>query len=130
MSRRKIEPNPPRNGADTAHHPAVEYFSEHVKELLADHRVVDEESGQWKRLNPHSFSELLQEQTEGKDVPGLSQNQIYRYLDGEAIPHLDAVYEIAKVFGVSPSSLASSRVESRPRYINAVLEPRNPPPDR
>lgn len=94
------EDTPTPAGADlVVPHPATAYFSQKFRELAAN-KVVRDDGGRLHRLNPHAVYEILIEQS--PELP-VSQSQIYRYYNGAATPRIDVVFELARLFDVSPS---------------------------
>jgi len=81
-------------------HVATEYFAKKFQELAASMNVRMLDTDRVRKLTPLRIQRMLKEQA--PDLP-VSQTQIYRYFHGEAPPRLDVVYELARLFGVSPS---------------------------
>lgn len=104
MSARRVELVPARNVARTSPGPATDYFTQRLRELIDTHAVRDTH-GRTKRLNRHSFAELLQAQAKARAVRGVSQTEVYRLVAGDGTPTLDVLYEVAQLFKVSPRSL-------------------------
>lgn len=81
-------------------HAATTYFAQRLQELAATTNVRTlDASARVRRLTPLRLQKLLKEQA--PDLP-VSQTQMYRYYHGEAAPRLDVVWELARLFGVSP----------------------------
>lgn len=84
--------------ADVAH-PATTYFSDRLRALSAATQLQEIETGRIRRLNAPTVYAML-----GEQAPELaiSLRQMHRYYNGTATPRIDVVYEIARLFGVSP----------------------------
>lgn len=86
------------SGADlVVPHPATIFFSKKFRELAA--RSVRLDDGAHHRLTPVTVYQLLREQS--PELP-VSQRQVYRYYNGTATPRIDVVFELARIFDVSP----------------------------
>lgn len=82
-------------------HPSTTYFARQLQQLAADSSVrLLDGSDRVRKLTPLQLQKFLKEQA--PDLP-VSQTQIYRYYHGEASPRLDVVFELADLFGVSPT---------------------------
>lgn len=81
-------------------HVATVYFAKRFQELAASMNVRMLDTDRVRKLTPLRIQRMLKEQA--PDLP-VSQTQIYRYFHGDAAPRLDVVYELARLFGVSPS---------------------------
>jgi len=90
-------PAPPRVG-DVAH-PAATYFSKRFRELTDSVHLREVDSDGVHKLSAPILHALLEEQAPELAV---SARQIYRYYSGEATPRIDFVFEVARLFGVSP----------------------------
>lgn len=88
---------PPRPAAA---HVATTYFAARLRELMAEFRFRDLETGRTRKLTPLTLHKILKEQ-----APQLacSQTQVYRYVNGEAAPDVAVVYELAILFAVPPT---------------------------
>jgi transcriptional regulator with XRE-family HTH domain len=82
-------------------HTSTTYFARQLQKLAADSSVrLLDGSDRVRKLSPLQLQKFLKEQA--PDLP-VSQTQIYRYYHGEAPPRLDVVFELADLFGVSPT---------------------------
>jgi transcriptional regulator with XRE-family HTH domain len=82
-------------------HASTTYFARELQKLAADSSVrLLDGSDRVRKLSPLQLQKFLKEQA--PDLP-VSQTQIYRYYHGEASPRLDVVFELADLFGVSPT---------------------------
>ena len=81
-------------------HPAVEYFSARLQELVAAWDVRNLETGRTRKLTPLGLQRLLTERA--PELP-VSPSQMYRYFHGQAAPSVNVVYELADLFGVAPN---------------------------
>ncbi|NUS42648.1 MAG: helix-turn-helix transcriptional regulator [Mycobacteriaceae bacterium] len=77
---------------------AAAIFSERLKSLVAE-SVVSSEDGPTRSLTLYSLAQHLE--MAYPDVP-VSQSGLYRLIHGEAIPRLDLVIALARVFDVPP----------------------------
>lgn len=80
-------------------HPAAEYFSQQVRDLAATKvvKLRDTPDGKTRKLTPLMIQKILKEQA--PDLP-VSQTQMYRYFHGQAVPRLDVIIELARLFQV------------------------------
>jgi transcriptional regulator with XRE-family HTH domain len=85
-------------------HESTTLFSERLRKLADDTDVrISDGSNRVRKLTPLRLQKLLKEQS--PELP-VSQTQIYRYYHGEAPPRLDVVFELARLFNVSPRMFA------------------------
>ncbi len=88
------------SGADlVVPHPATVFFSKKFQELASATNVRLLDTGEVHRLGPVTVHRMLLEQSPELAV---SQRQVYRYYNGNATPRIDVVFELARLFGVSP----------------------------
>ncbi len=83
-------------------HPAIKQFAQRLNELTAQCRVERiSGSGKPLKLTAKGVGELIRQQ-----APAVadSQSQVYRYYNAEAAPSIALVYELARLFNVSPRS--------------------------
>ena len=93
------EPLPaPTSVADVAH-PATAYFAQRFRELSEKVHLREVDSKGVHKLSAPIIHAMLEEQAPELAV---SARQIYRYYSGAATPRIDFVFEIARLFGVSP----------------------------
>lgn len=82
-------------------HVSTTYFARELQKLAAESSVrLLDGSDRVRKLSPLQLQKFLKEQA--PDLP-VSQTQTYRYYHGEASPRLDVVFELADLFGVSPT---------------------------
>lgn len=81
-------------------HVARTFFTARLRELMAGMAVRDLETGRERKLTPLRLQQMLKQQAPNL---ALSRTQVYRYYKAEAAPDVEVVYEIAVLFGVSPS---------------------------
>jgi transcriptional regulator with XRE-family HTH domain len=87
------------SGADLViPNPATAYFSKKFQELAAaaNVRLLDTGEGPVTVVTLHRM--LIEQSPE----LAVSQRQVYRYYNGNATPRLDVVFELARLFDVSP----------------------------
>lgn len=102
----------PRRGVPDAVHPATAYFSERLRALAEAIQLREVDTEEVRKLNPPVIHAMLEEQA--PDL-AISARQMYRYYNGTATPRIDVVYEIARLFGVSPHVfLPPTTGDSRP----------------
>ncbi|TMS50372.1 MULTISPECIES: helix-turn-helix domain-containing protein [Mycobacteriaceae] len=90
-------------------HPAVTYFRERLAELTNSHRYRPAGTGsKLRKVTPLAVQKSLQH-VAPDFAP--SQTQIYRYYNGEAIPDIAVIFELADLFGVSPRFFLPSTTE-------------------
>ncbi|MFG1792709.1 helix-turn-helix domain-containing protein [Nocardia sp. NPDC049149] len=77
---------------------AAAIFSQRLAELIAE-SVVSTEDGSARSLTLYSLAQHLE--LAHPDVP-VSQSGLYRLINGEAIPRLDLIIALARVFNVPP----------------------------
>ncbi|MFE9575222.1 helix-turn-helix domain-containing protein [Nocardia sp. NPDC006044] len=77
---------------------AAEIFSRRLGELIAE-SVVATDDGVSRSLTLYSLAKHLE--LAYPDVP-ISQSGLYRLINGEAIPRLDLIIALARVFDVPP----------------------------
>ncbi|MCX4092203.1 helix-turn-helix domain-containing protein [Nocardia sp. alder85J] len=89
-----------RAGADglSPRQAAAAVFSSRLSELIAE-SVVSTEDGSTRSLTLYSLAQHLE--LAYPDVP-VSQSGLYRLIHGEAIPRLDLIIALARVFDVPP----------------------------
>ncbi|MFC5936953.1 MULTISPECIES: helix-turn-helix transcriptional regulator [Mycobacterium] len=101
-------------------HVATEFFAKRFQELAGSVKVRMLDTDQVRKLTPLRIQRMLKEQA--PDLP-VSQTQIYRYFHGEAPPRLDVVYELARLFNVTPTYFVEGADEETPtvdaRYESA-----------
>lgn len=93
------DPGPESPGVPYVPHPATAYFSSRLREFCDAIIVRELKNGGVRKLNVPALYALLEEQS--PDL-AISMRQVRRYYDGTATPRIDVVYEIARLFGVSP----------------------------
>jgi transcriptional regulator with XRE-family HTH domain len=94
-------------------HESTVLFSARLRELADDTDVrLRDGSNRVRKLTPLRLQKLLKQQS--PELP-VSQTQIYRYYHGEAPPRLDVVFELARLFNVSPR-LFADRTGAHPKY--------------
>ncbi|MBF6132052.1 helix-turn-helix transcriptional regulator [Nocardia otitidiscaviarum] len=93
----------PRNGGGgeelTPRQLAASVFSKRLAELVAESVVSTEDDGPVRSLTLYSLAQHLE--LAYPDVP-ISQSGLYRLIHGEAIPRLDLIVALARVFDVAP----------------------------
>ncbi|MGW0182891.1 helix-turn-helix domain-containing protein [Nocardia sp. NPDC003345] len=77
---------------------AAAIFSSRLSELIAE-SVVSTEDGSTRGLTLYSLAQHLE--LAYPDVP-VSQSGLYRLIHGDAIPRLDLIIALARVFDVPP----------------------------
>jgi hypothetical protein len=77
---------------------AVAIFSGRLSELISE-SVVSTEDGSTRSLTLYSLAQHLEQAY--PDVP-VSQSGLYRLIHGDAIPRLDLIIALARVFDVPP----------------------------
>lgn len=88
------------SGAElTPRQAAAAVFSMRLSGLIADSVVSSEEDGPVRSLTLYSLAQHLE--MAYPDVP-ISQSGLYRLIHGEAIPRLDLIIALARVFDVPP----------------------------
>ncbi|AHH16423.1 helix-turn-helix domain-containing protein [Nocardia nova] len=92
-----IQP-PDGDGSLTPRQSAAAIFSRRLSELIAE-SVVSTEDGATRSLTLYSLAQHLE--LAYPDVP-VSQSGLYRLVHGEAIPRLDLIIALARVFDVPP----------------------------
>jgi transcriptional regulator with XRE-family HTH domain len=81
-------------------HPSTVYFAQQLQKVAGSAKIrLLDGSNRVRKLTPLRLQKLLKEQN--PDLP-VSSSQIYRYYRGEAPPRLDVVWEIARLFAISP----------------------------
>jgi transcriptional regulator with XRE-family HTH domain len=99
-------------------HVATEFFAQQFQDLASTTQVRMLDTDRMRKLTPLRIQRLLKKQA--PDLP-VSQTQIYRYFHGEAPPRLDVVYELARLFGVSPTYFVEGSDEETPTF--AAVKP-------
>lgn len=95
-------------------HESTTLFSERLRKLADDTDVrLSDGTNRVRKLTPLRLQKLLKQQSPGLPV---SQSQIYRFYHGEAPPRLDVVFELARLFNVSPR-LFADRTGTERMYI-------------
>lgn len=91
---------PTQDGEDalTPRQAAASIFSSRLSELIAE-SVVSTEDGSTRGLTLYSLAQHLE--LAYPDVP-VSQSGLYRLIHGDAIPRLDLIIALARVFDVPP----------------------------
>ncbi len=99
-SRSDVESSPQSNDADelTPRQSAAAIFSSKLSELIAE-SVVSTDDGSTRSLTLYSLAQHLE--LAYPDVP-VSQSGLYRLIHGQAIPRLDLIIALARVFDVPP----------------------------
>src|SRR5213595_3555317 len=92
-----IQP-PDAEGTQTPRQSAAAIFSRRLSQLIAE-SVVSTEDGATRSLTLYSLAQHLE--LAYPDVP-VSQSGLYRLVHGEAIPRLDLIIALARVFDVPP----------------------------
>ncbi|MEC3920222.1 helix-turn-helix domain-containing protein [Nocardia sp. CDC160] len=77
---------------------AAELFSSRLSELIAE-SMVSTEDGSTRSLTLYALAQHLE--LAYPDVP-VSQSGLYRLIHGDAIPRLDLIIALARVFDVPP----------------------------
>lgn len=90
---------PPKNDKRD---PVAKYFSKVLMQLLRSKVVRETRTGRTREANPTALAKALEQQLAGTKLRGTSHQTLRRLLQGEAIPRIDVVYELAKFFDVSP----------------------------
>lgn len=116
-----VSANPPSSTGDTEHQAgqpeealtprqaAAAIFSRRLGELIAE-SVVSTEDGSARSLTLYSLAQHLE--LAYPDVP-VSQSGLYRLINGEAIPRLDLIIALARVFDVPPEFFVTSTDQGR-----------------
>ncbi|APE36898.1 transcriptional regulator [Nocardia mangyaensis] len=78
---------------------AAAVFSKRLAELVSESVVSTEAEGPVRSLTLYSLAQHLE--LAYPDVP-ISQSGLYRLIHGEAIPRLDLIVALARVFDVAP----------------------------
>lgn len=78
---------------------AASIFSKRLSELIGESVVSTEDGGPVRSLTLYSLAQHLE--LAYPDVP-VSQSGLYRLIHGEAIPRLDLIVALARVFDVAP----------------------------
>lgn len=91
-------PHQDTGDALTPRQAAAAIFSSRLSELIAE-SVVSTEDGSTRSLTLYSLAQHLE--LAYPDVP-VSQSGLYRLIHGDAIPRLDLVIALARVFDVPP----------------------------
>jgi transcriptional regulator with XRE-family HTH domain len=94
-------------------HIATEFFAQQFQDLASTTQVRMLDTDRMRKLTPLRIQRMLKKQA--PDLP-VSQTQIYRYFHGEAPPRLDVVYELARLFNVSPTYFVEGSDEKTPTY--------------
>jgi hypothetical protein len=86
---------------------AAAIFSRQLQRLI-DESLVSTEDGPIRSLTLYSLAQHLE--TVYPDVP-VSQSGLYRLIHGEAIPRLDLIIALARVFDVPPEYLVTDELK-------------------
>ncbi|MFC9435287.1 helix-turn-helix domain-containing protein [Nocardia sp. NPDC057030] len=86
---------------------AAEIFSRRLGELIAE-SVVATDDGASRSLTLYSLAKHLE--LAYPDVP-ISQSGLYRLINGEAIPRLDLIIALARVFDVPPEFFVTTEAK-------------------
>ncbi len=86
---------------------AAAIFSRRLSDLIAE-SVVSTEDGSTRSLTLYSLAQHLE--LAYPDVP-VSQSGLYRLIHGEAIPRLDLIIALARVFDVPPEYFVTAESE-------------------
>jgi hypothetical protein len=84
---------------------AVAIFSSRLSELIAE-SVVSTEDGSTRSLTLYSLAQHLEQAY--PDVP-VSQSGLYRLIHGDAVPRLDLIIALARVFDVPPEHFVTEQ---------------------
>lgn len=87
---------------------AAAIFSHRLSELIAE-SVVSTEDGSTRSLTLYSLAQHLE--LAYPDVP-VSQSGLYRLVHGDAIPRLDLIIALARVFDVPPEYFVTDQKNS------------------
>ncbi|MFX0579072.1 helix-turn-helix domain-containing protein [Nocardia nepalensis] len=87
---------------------AVAIFSSRLSELIAE-SVVSTEDGSTRSLTLYSLAQHLEQAY--PDVP-VSQSGLYRLIHGDAVPRLDLIIALARVFDVPPEHFVTADKKS------------------
>ncbi|WP_225724847.1 MULTISPECIES: helix-turn-helix domain-containing protein [unclassified Nocardia] len=96
-----------RGGAEplTPRQAAAAVFSSRLSELIAE-SVVSTEYGTTRSLTLYALAQHLE--LAYPDVP-VSQSGLYRLIHGDAIPRLDLIIALARVFDVPPEYFVTEK---------------------
>ncbi|WP_327146960.1 helix-turn-helix domain-containing protein [Nocardia sp. NBC_01327] len=78
---------------------AAALFSSRLSDLISESMVSTEDGGATRSLTLYSLAQHLE--LTYPDVP-ISQSGLYRLIHGDAIPRLDLIIALARVFDVPP----------------------------
>jgi plasmid maintenance system antidote protein VapI len=84
---------------------AVAIFSSRLSELIAE-SVVSTEDGSTRSLTLYSLAQHLEQAY--PDIP-VSQSGLYRLIHGDAVPRLDLIIALARVFDVPPEHFVTEQ---------------------
>lgn len=97
-------PEMPASGAAlTPRQAAATVFSNQLRKLI-DESLVSSENGPVRSLTLYALAQHLE--AAYPDVP-VSQSGLYRLIHGDAIPRLDLIIALARVFDVPPEYFVS-----------------------
>lgn len=96
---------PPVKEAPTPRQTAAAIFSSRLAELIGE-SVVSTEDGATRSLTLYALAQHLE--LAYPDVP-VSQSGLYRLIHGEAIPRLDLIIALARVFDVPPEFFVTTK---------------------
>ncbi|MBL1079784.1 helix-turn-helix transcriptional regulator [Nocardia sp. 2] len=102
------ETSPAVQDAPTPRQIAATIFSTRLAELIAE-SVVSTEDGSTRSLTLYALAQHLE--LAYPDVP-VSQSGLYRLIHGDAIPRLDLIIALARVFDVPPEYFVTSNQRS------------------
>jgi len=112
----RADPSQAKVAMDSPPHYSTEFFAQKFQELASSQQVRMLDTDRMRKMTPLRIQRLLKEQA--PDLP-VSQTQIYRYFHGDAPPRLDVVYELARLFGVSPTYFVEGADEETPTFVAA-----------
>ncbi len=97
-----LERKPPESASKRSVGPATIYCAAVVKDLLNRFAARNPETGRTRRAKPTSLAESLKSQNAEEALRGVSTSALYRLVNEETSPRIDVLYELARVFQVSP----------------------------
>ena len=95
-------------GARTPRQEAAGIFARRLSELISE-SVVSTEDGSTRSLTLYALAQHLE--LAYPDVP-VSQSGLYRLIHGEAIPRLDLIIALARVFDVPPEYFVTAEAKT------------------
>src|SRR5262245_9772190 len=109
MAAAESDMRPADDGAElTPRQAAAAIFSRQLQRLI-DESLVSTEDGPIRSLTLYSLAQHLE--TTYPDVP-VSQSGLYRLIHGDAIPRLDLIIALARVFDVPPEYFVTGEARS------------------